>query len=281
MARFKPPGSFDFSRPGQWNDWRRRFARFAMATKLAEDDGAVQVSTLIYAMGPEAETIFDTFTYAAETDRDRLDVVLEKFNVHFVPKTNVIHERAVFYQRFQRQGETVEAFIRALYELATNCSFGALKDEQIRDRLVVGLLVRALSEELQLRSDLTLAKAVEISRNSELVKSHLDEQTAGRQLPHSDHLRLVQLGVATAISIMVRTAVQLEGPSAGDATKLDITWCVAGPVTAVAGDCVKFPYMTMMNQIVAMRNHTFWERSQWTGDQAVSPQSCSKYAIDR
>ena len=179
MARFKPPGSFDFSRPGQWNEWRRRFARFATATKLAEDDGAVQVSTLIYAMGPEAETIFDTFTYTADTDRDRLDVVLEKFNEHFVPKTNVIHERAVFYQRFQRQGETVEAFIRALYELATNCSFGALKDEQIRDRLVVGLLNKALSEELQLRSDLTLAKAVEISRNSELVKSQLDEQTAG------------------------------------------------------------------------------------------------------
>ena len=106
-------------------------------------------------------------------------MVLERFNEHFVPKTNVIHERAVFYQRFQRQGETVEAFIRALYELATDCSFGALKDEQIRDRLVVGLLNRALSEELQLRYDLTLAKAVEISRNSEQVKSQLDEQTAG------------------------------------------------------------------------------------------------------
>jgi hypothetical protein len=38
-------------------------------------------------------------------------------------------------------GETVETFIRSLYELADSCEFVAdMKSEQIRDRIVVGIL---------------------------------------------------------------------------------------------------------------------------------------------
>ena len=40
----------------------------------------------------------------------------------------------------------------------------------IRDRLVVGLADVTLSERLQMDSDLTLLRAVEKARNSELVK---------------------------------------------------------------------------------------------------------------
>lgn len=34
-----------------------------MATKLTEDDGEIQVSTLVYAMGPETENIFNSFMF--------------------------------------------------------------------------------------------------------------------------------------------------------------------------------------------------------------------------
>ena len=58
---------------------------------------------------------------------------------HFVPKRNVIHERACFHKRAQKPGESVEAFVRNLYELAQYCEFGHTKDEQIRDRIVIGI----------------------------------------------------------------------------------------------------------------------------------------------
>ena len=55
---FNPPQSFSFDRPSEWNDWRQRFQRFRLATKLSKEDGEVQVSLLMYAMGPEAENLY-------------------------------------------------------------------------------------------------------------------------------------------------------------------------------------------------------------------------------
>ena len=120
MAKFNPPTNFSFDKPAEWPDWKQRFVRFRTATKPDKEDGAVQVSSLIYAMGSESENVFRSFTFAEEGDEeDNFGVVLAKFDEYFVPRRNVIHERACFHQRLQRPGEKAETFIRALYELQT------------------------------------------------------------------------------------------------------------------------------------------------------------------
>ena len=48
---------------------------YRTATKLYEEDGAVQVSCLVYAMGNESENIFSSFVFtdaAHENDFDRV-----------------------------------------------------------------------------------------------------------------------------------------------------------------------------------------------------------------
>ena len=74
------------------------------------------MSTLIYAMGPEAEDIVSTFTYTPAVDGDHpgenendLQMVLGQFDTYFVPKRNVIHERAVFRSMTQQANESVES----------------------------------------------------------------------------------------------------------------------------------------------------------------------------
>ena len=62
--------------------------------------------------------------------------------------------------------------------MADTCSFADDKNENVRDRLVVGILGKELSEKLQLTPDLTLDKAVELVRQSEQVKGHVSEQGA-------------------------------------------------------------------------------------------------------
>jgi len=76
MAKFKPPQNFNFEKPGEWPAWRQRFTRFRSATKLNYEDGDVQISTLIYAMGNEAENIFKTFVFAEGEEDDEYEVVL-------------------------------------------------------------------------------------------------------------------------------------------------------------------------------------------------------------
>lgn len=178
MAKFNPPESLDFSRPSGWPEWKERFSRYRLATKMNKDDGEVQVSALIYTMGREAEKIFKSFTFENDDDKKDYDKVLEKFDTHFIPKTNIIHERAKFHQRKQNNGESVETFIRSLYDLSEKCDFKTTRDDQIRDKLVIGLLDKELSEKLQLQSDLKLDTAITMARNSEMVKSQIKSQSS-------------------------------------------------------------------------------------------------------
>lgn len=175
MPKFAPPTNFSFDKPGEWPEWKQRFVRFRIATKL-DKEGAVQVSSLIYAMGSESENIFRSFTFTEDEHRDDYVRVLGQFDDYFVPRRNVIHERACFHLRVQRPGEKAETFIRALYELAEHCEFGGNRDENIRDRIVVGILDKEVSRKLQLTKNLTLALTIETVRQSEEVASQVSMQ---------------------------------------------------------------------------------------------------------
>ena len=94
----------------------------------------------------------------------------EKFQGYFIKKHNVIFERAKFNMKSQLEGESVDSFVSALHGLAEHCNFRDLKEELIRDRMVVGLRDATLSEKLQMDPDLTLEKAVTSARQRESVR---------------------------------------------------------------------------------------------------------------
>ena len=63
----------------------------------------------------------------------------------------------------------MDQFITSLYTLAEHCDYGELKDQLIRDRIVVRLRDAKISEKLQLDPALTLEKAVTQARQKEAV----------------------------------------------------------------------------------------------------------------
>lgn len=69
MPKFNPPENFSFNRPTEWPEWKQRFTRFQIATKLTEEDEEIQISSLIYAMGPQAEGIFKSFAFSNGDER--------------------------------------------------------------------------------------------------------------------------------------------------------------------------------------------------------------------
>lgn len=168
QLRLLPPDQFDFRNPDDWPRWKRRFQQFREASSLTEDSAKKQVNTLLYCLGEEAEAVLSSTTITAE-ERDVYDTVVSKFDSFFQVRRNVIFERARFNKRDQLPGETVEQYIMELYKLVEYCSYGELKDEMIRDRLVVGILDSALSQRLQLDATLTLEKAKKLVRQREAV----------------------------------------------------------------------------------------------------------------
>lgn len=131
----------------------------------------MQVNSLLYAMGKEAESIFTSFRFTEPAHSSDYKKVVEKFNEHFILRSNVIHKHACFHQHLQKTGESVKAFVRGLCKLAEHCEFWAQRDEQIHDRLVIGIDDCGVSQRLQMESDLKLEKAVQMARQAELIKT--------------------------------------------------------------------------------------------------------------
>ena len=45
----------------RWPDWKRRFERYRIATKLFKEDEDIKTSTLLYTMGSKSEYVFTQF----------------------------------------------------------------------------------------------------------------------------------------------------------------------------------------------------------------------------
>ena len=149
MEQFQvtPPPKFDFTKPEEWPKWIRRFERYRIVSGLELKPNENQVNTLIYTMGDEAEDVL-TALNLSEEEMSEYEMLRNRLDSHFIVRRNVIFERAKFNQRQQEVGETADCFITALHSLAEHCGYGALHNEMIRDRLVVGIKDKRLSEQL-------------------------------------------------------------------------------------------------------------------------------------
>ncbi|XP_070549173.1 uncharacterized protein [Ptychodera flava] len=132
-------------------------------------------------MGAEAEKILTRFKFDAEADANDYEKVLKKFDEHFVPRNNVVHERARFRHRVQKAGETVEAYVRDLYHIVNKCEYGD-RDEHIRDQLIFGIQDKELSRKLQCKPNITVEKAVDMAMYSETVTHQVAAQGKAQAL---------------------------------------------------------------------------------------------------
>ena len=153
--QLQPPERFNFRQPDEWPRWRKRFEQFRLASGLGAEGEQRQVNTLLYCLGDDAEDVLRS----TNISEDEYSTVLEKFDQFFQVRKNVIIERARFNSRSQQDSETAEQYIAALYHLVESCNYAGLKEEMIRDRLVVGIKHKSLSEKLQMDAALTLEQA--------------------------------------------------------------------------------------------------------------------------
>ena len=121
-------------------------------------------------MGDQAEDILLSFRLTEE-EAKKYSTVVEKFQQCFVKRKNVIYERSKFNQRIQELDETIDSFVTDLYRLAQMCNYGKLTDKMIRDQIVAGIRDAAVAKRLQTDPELTLEKVIQMTRQSEMLKS--------------------------------------------------------------------------------------------------------------
>ena len=146
------PDRFYFTSPDTWPAWVRRFDRIRVASGLSNRPANDQISTMIsYGRSSRGHT-----KHLACPGHASYDQFKQTLDAYFGVRRNLIIERAKFNRRNQQPGESVDVFIPDLYRLAEHCDYGVLREQLIRDRIVVGVIDDALSDRLQAQADLTL-----------------------------------------------------------------------------------------------------------------------------
>ena len=176
----------------QWPKWKIRFHRYHLCSGLSHRSQSEQVSALLYAMGDVADDILSILRID-ETTTSYTELI-DLMDGYFNARKNIIFARAKFNKRIQQAGESIDQFIQDLHRLADDCSYHSLKDELIRDRIVVGVRDDELSKTMQAKTDLTLTETIRLSRQAEartesqgLLRPRVEVVRSQRQLTKSKH----------------------------------------------------------------------------------------------
>ena len=173
METFKQPKNLVLSGNvcENWRRFRQNFEIFMKATqkdKLADD---VKMAILLNIMGEEAVEVYNGFNLKEE--EKKYDHVIATFEKYCIPKKNVVFERYLFNKRCQEDGEEFENFVNDLRKLASTCEYSTLKEELIRDRIILGIRDVTIQERLLRTEKLTLDLAIEACKAAELTKARV------------------------------------------------------------------------------------------------------------
>ena len=131
MDRLNPPEALNLDGTNlaeSWRQWKQRFELFSLASGLSSKDAKIQAATLLHVIGPAALEIYNTFTRADEGDKQKVEVILAKYEAYCIPRTNVTWERHVFNTRHQHSNETIDQYVTDLRKKAQTCEFRDLKE---------------------------------------------------------------------------------------------------------------------------------------------------------
>ncbi|KAG5865221.1 hypothetical protein JTB14_002849 [Gonioctena quinquepunctata] len=133
---------FNFSVPAATPAWRKRFERYMSISEQITRERQNRHPYVHHVQFQNQPTSYQE--------------ALDSFQKFFISRRNIIFESFKFNFMIQKPGESVNSFITCLHSLAEHCDYGELKEELIRDRIVVGMLDTRTSERLQLKETMTL-----------------------------------------------------------------------------------------------------------------------------
>ena len=179
-SELQPPSqfSFDGDLAKNWSTWKKRFDWYLKATKKDNEAEIVQVGILITLLGEEGLRIYETFSFTAPGDEQKIKPVLEKFDLHFQPRKSQTFERYKFLTRHQRQDESCDSFLLDLQSLISSCEYSTQRDSILRDQIVIGVADNKTREKLLFDTDLTLKKAIDMVRACEASTTLADQMNA-------------------------------------------------------------------------------------------------------
>ena len=79
--------------------------------KIKEEE-KIQCALLLHLIGEDVLEIYNNFSFATGESREKSATMKQKFYDYFNPQKNTIYKGCKFWETKQKEGETVDQFIR-------------------------------------------------------------------------------------------------------------------------------------------------------------------------
>lgn len=152
-ANIPPPSPMSFTGDcsAHWDVFRAKYEDYILVTGIAEKDKKIQAATLCSVMSNECRHV----SLTAEQREDPA-AIMSALESYFKPAKNIIYERYLFGCCKQEESESLDAFVTKLREKASTCEYTQLKDEMIRDKIVLGIASESTRRRLLREKDLSM-----------------------------------------------------------------------------------------------------------------------------
>lgn len=141
--------------------WISRFRNFLCTTKLERKPENVRCAQLLHYIGEDGYRIYKTFKFEDE-EVDKLEILIKKFENHFLPKENLSYERYTFFNLRQKHGQSIEQFMTTLKKQAIKCKFEKLHDTLVKCMIMTGVSNSKIREKLLQDDEITLDEVIKL-----------------------------------------------------------------------------------------------------------------------
>ena len=128
MSKLRPPEELSFndahSLADQWRMWSQEM-RLYLELAMPKTTEKEQCSAFLYIIGRKAREVYNTWTLG-DDEKNKIEVLFEKFDTYCKPKHNVTLDRYKFNSRIQLEHETLDEFVTELTKLARQCKYDAI-----------------------------------------------------------------------------------------------------------------------------------------------------------
>lgn len=166
--QFDPPSKF-LQNKGEplipWSRWKEEYLTYLKAIDGERLSAERKKNIFLHCLGSEGQVVFRTMPpVRSGGDYNVFDEAVQRIEARFKPTTSVALNRFKFYTRCQEEGECFDDFLTALRALSVHCNFGMMKDEMIRDQIIVHVKSKKTQEQLWILGDPSLEIAISTAK---------------------------------------------------------------------------------------------------------------------
>jgi hypothetical protein len=150
----------------KWSRWLQQFEWWAISTDFDKKTAKKKVAIFMTVVEVDAISIYNSFGLT-EAEKNDVEAIKTKFTTYFTSTKPVSMERFLFHGIRQEDCEKSMEFFARIKLQAEKCEFSQLKNDFVRDQIVIGMRDKSLQKQLFRESALTLEKAENTCRVAE------------------------------------------------------------------------------------------------------------------